>query len=226
MYKILFIDEEKEVFEYFEDYVEISPLKSDFEIITQLPIENIDEMIELIIKVNPDAIITDFVLNEIKNDITYNVPYTGSDLVKKLLSIRQDFPCFILTSFDDQAIVQNDDVNIVYVKNILHREINDDTKARASFLERVKNQINHYKTNVGNAEKRLLYLIEQRKQGKTDISEESEMIELDSFLESTIDRQSTMPNEFKTLSNNDRLAEILSKVDNLLKKIEEKDGKL
>ena len=39
-------------------------------------------MIELIIKINPDAVVTDFMLNDAKVDIKYNVPYNGSILVK------------------------------------------------------------------------------------------------------------------------------------------------
>ncbi|MFA6084633.1 hypothetical protein [Mucilaginibacter sp.] len=225
MYKVLFIDEETEVFGDFKDYVDASPLKAEFEIITELPLNNIEEMIELIIKVNPDAIVTDFMLNDAKVDIKYNVPYNGSILVKTFTDIRHDFPCFILTSFDDQAITQSEDVNIVYIKNILHGDVETKTKARATFLERIKGQINHYKTRVDVAEKRLLELLEIRAAGKATIDQENEIIELDTFLESSIDRKSVIPKEFKSLSNTDRLDQILSKVDDILKKIDSEDGK-
>ena len=50
MYKILFIDEEKDTLEDFEDFVEKSPSKAKLEPITMFPLADLDEMIESIIK--------------------------------------------------------------------------------------------------------------------------------------------------------------------------------
>lgn len=225
MYKILFIDEEKDVFDNFNDYVDDSPLKAEFSIITEFPLSDLEEMVQLIISINPDAIITDFMLNDMKTDIKYNVPYNGSLLIKQFTAIREGFPCFILTSFDDQAINQSDDVNIVYIKNILHGDGQSKTKARATFLERVKNQIDHYRSRIHEAENRLIALLDLRKFGKASLAEENEIIELDDFLESAIDRRSALPKEYKNLSNTNRLDQLLSKVDDILKKIDNKDGK-
>jgi predicted molibdopterin-dependent oxidoreductase YjgC len=55
MYKILFIDEEQETFDDFLDYVELSSTKDIIKVQTQFPLENLDEMVELILKINPDA---------------------------------------------------------------------------------------------------------------------------------------------------------------------------
>jgi len=225
MYKVLMIDEEKDVFDDFRDYVDDSSLKAEFEIVTEFPLNDLEEMIQVIIKINPDAIITDFMLNESKVDIKYNVPYNGSLLVKEFTAIREGFPCFILTSFDDQAINQSSDVNIVYIKNILHGDVEAKTKARATFLERIKSQINHYSGRIKEAEDKLLALLDLRKNGKATLADENEIIELDTFLESTIDRKHKIPKEYKTLSNTGRLDQILSKVDDLLKKIDTGDGK-
>jgi hypothetical protein len=224
MYRLLFVDEEKDVFDDFLDYVDLSPLKTQFEIITEFPTKTIEEMIANIIKINPDAIVTDFMLNDQKVDINYNVPYNGSMLVKQFTAIREGFPCFILTSFDDSAVNQSSDVNIVYIKNILHKDVEAKTKARATFLERIKSQIDHYKSRIEVAEKRLLELIEIRNSGKASIEDEEEIIRLDSFLESTVDRKNTIPADFKTLSNINKLESILSKVDDLLNKIENNDA--
>ncbi|NQX40780.1 hypothetical protein SAMN05421820_104185 [Pedobacter steynii] len=223
MYKLLFVDEEKDVFDDFLDYVDLSPLKTQFEIITEYPSPTLDEMILTIIKLNPDAVVTDFMLNDQKVDIKYNVPYNGSTLVKEFTAVREGFPCFILTSFDDSAVNQSTDVNIVYIKNILHKDVEAKTKARATFLERVKSQIDHYRSRIDTSEKRLLQLIEIRKSGKANIEDEEEMIRLDSFLESTVDRKNVIPGDFKSLSNINKLESILSKVDELLNKIEKRN---
>lgn len=222
MYKILFIDEEKDTLNDFENFVEKSPSKSKLEPITMFPLNNLDEMIESIIKVAPDAIIADYRLNELKTDIKYNVPYNGVDLVEEFQSIRNYFPCFILTALDDEAVNSSNDVNIVYVKNILYNK--EEGNAKAKFLDRVISQIEHYNNKIENCKKELDELIKKRKKGNTNISVENRIIELDDFLERTIDGKSVIPPEFKTLTNSKRLDDILNKVDLLLKKIDE-DGK-
>jgi len=222
MYKILFIDEEQETFDDFLDYVELSSTKDIIEVQTQFPLEQLDEMVELIFKINPDAIVTDFRLNEMKTDIKYNVPYNGVELVQELLKIRAGFPCFVLTAYDDLAVSESDDVNKVYIKNILHNN-KEESKAKAKFLDRVIYQIEHYKSKINSAEKELLELIELRKSGKANISDEERIITLDNFLENIIDSQHAVPPEFKTLSNEDRLNKLLSTVDEILKKVDNGD---
>lgn len=218
-YKILLIDEEKDTFDDFKDYLDISSTKDSIEVIAMFPLEELSEMIEVIFKINPDAIITDFRLNEMKTDIVYNVPYDGVELVEEFLKYRQSFPCFVLTAFDDLAVSASEDVNKVYIKNILHNN-KEESKAKAKFLDRVINQIEHYQTKIKNAESELLELIKLRESGKASISDENRIIELDSFLENLIDRKSSIPPEYKKLSNDDRLRELLKKVDTLLKKVD------
>jgi DNA-binding NarL/FixJ family response regulator len=218
-YRILLIDEEKDTFDDFKDYLDISSTKDSIEVIEMFPLEEISEMIEVIFKINPDAIITDFRLNEMKTDIDYNVPYDGVELVEEFLKYRQSFPCFVLTAFDDLAVSASEDVNKIYIKNILHNN-KEESKAKAKFLDRVINQIEHYQTKIKNAESELLELIKLRESGKANISDENRIIELDSFLENVIDRKSSIPPEYKKLSNDDTLSELLKKVDTLLKKVD------
>ena len=94
MYKILFIDEENDTLQDFEEFVEKSSSKAKIKPITTLPLPDLDEMIESIIKIAPDAVISDYRLNELKTDIKYTVKYNGVDLVEEFQSIRNHFPCF------------------------------------------------------------------------------------------------------------------------------------
>lgn len=219
MYKLLFIDEEKDTLEDFADFVEDFSGKAELKAITLFPLANKEEMIEQIIKIAPDALITDFRLNEMKSDIDYNVPYNGVDLVEEFQAIRNYFPCFVLTALDDEAVGQSDDVNLVYVKNIIYKE-EAEGKAKAKFLDRVISQIEHYQSKIANAKEELTALIKIRKSGEADIDIENKIIKLDNFLEKSIDAKNAIPSEFKTLSNSNRLDNILDKVDKLLEKLE------
>lgn len=220
IYKILLIDEEKDTFDDFKDYLDISSTKDSIEVIPLYPLGDLEDMIDLIFKINPDAIVTDFRLNEMKTDIDYNVPYDGVELVEEFLKSRQGFPCFVLTAFDDLAVSASEDVNKVYIKNILHNN-KEESKAKAKFLDRVINQIEHYQTKLKNAETELIDLLKLRESGKASITDENRIIELDNFLESIIDRKSSIPPEFKKLSNDERLNDLLLKVDALLKKVDD-----
>ncbi len=115
---------------------------------------------------------------------------------EEFLKYRQSFPCFVLTAFDDLAVSASEDVNKIYIKNILHNN-KEESKAKAKFLDRVINQIEHYQTKIKNAEAELLELIKLRESGKANISDESRIIELDCFLENVIDRRSSIPPEYK-----------------------------
>jgi uncharacterized protein YdeI (YjbR/CyaY-like superfamily) len=99
-----------------------------------------------------------------------------------------------------------------------------DTKAKVKFTDRLLKQIEHYKSRIEESQIELAKLIEIRKSGKADFSIENRIIELDDFLEKSIDANNSIPSEFKTLSNSNRLDSILNKVDELLKKID-KDAK-
>ncbi|WP_405199351.1 hypothetical protein [Christiangramia sp. LLG6405-1] len=220
MYKLLFIDEEKDTLDDFEDFVEDFTGKTELTAVSRLPLSNKGEMIDEIIKIAPDALITDFRLNEMKSDINYNVPYNGVDLVEEFQSIRNYFPCFVLTALDDEAVSQSDDVNIVYVKNLIYNQEEAEGKAKAKFLDRVVSQIEHYRARIENAQTELTRLIEIRKLGKADIEVENQIIMLDDFLEKSIDARNSIPSEFKSLSNSNRLDNILNRVNKILQKLD------
>lgn len=220
MYRLLYIDEDQEQIENFLNYIDDTNSNNIFEVITQLPLGNIEEMIDKIIKINPDVIVSDFLLNENIGALGYNVPYNGVELVEDFLSIRNKFPCFVLTAKDQDAVSDSEDVNLVYTKSLMTTEI-EDTKAKVKFTDRLVKQIEHYKSRIENAKSELAELIEVRKNGKADFDIEARIIELDDFLERSIDAQNIIPSEFKSFSNSEKLDSMLGKVDELLKKLDE-----
>jgi DNA-binding NarL/FixJ family response regulator len=218
MYKILFIDEQKEYHDDFLDYVDYYP-NADIVADVVFPLNNLDEMIEEIIKKNPDAIICDFRLNEYKTEVNYTVPYNGVELVEKFLLIKEHFPCFIMTSFDNEVVPASEDVNIVYIKKIITASAKEEGEVK--FLDKVKEQIRHYRSRISNAEAELKQLIELRNSGNATIDDESRLIELDTFLEKSLDGRTAIPTEYKSLSNQKQLSDLLEGVDTLIKKLEE-----
>lgn len=216
-YRILFIDEQKKYQNNFLDYVEQKNIE-DVEAIVKYPESSIDDMINVVNEELADAVVTDFRLNEYKTDIKYNIDYDGADLLHSLRKRRKGFPCFILTSYDGDAVDESQDVNMVYDKSVINPYT--EKSERVSFLEKIIKQIDHYRKTIDNAEKELCYLIEKRSKEEASLEDEERLIELDNLLESSVDRRGEIPNEFKELSNQNRLSELIKKADEIINKYE------
>lgn len=213
-YKILFIDEESEQQDKFMDYFE----SACPEAVTccELPLPSIDDMLEKIWSLHPDAVVTDFRLNEIKEDIRYTVKYNGMELLKAIRRQREDFPCFVITSFADEAVSDSDDVNLVYEKGQLKTTSDN---AKVTFAARVIQQIEKYRSRIDNAKRELSGLLNKRMSGDANVRDEERIIELDTFLEKALGAENLVPPELKCLSNLKRLNKLIEKVDEILSKV-------
>lgn len=214
-YKILFIDEEKSQHNQFLNYMDSALHLLDVECL--LPEPDIDTMIDRIEDIHPDAIITDYLLNDIKTDVHENISYTGVDLVVQYRAMRPNFPCFVLTSYDDDAVCDVDDVNLIYVKKLLSGE---DTSLKSKFYEKIYFQIKKYKASIDQAQVELKNLLEKRNKGIISLDEEQRLIDLDDFLEKSLDNYHAVPAEMKKLSNIKNMSVMIEKLDEVLKRID------
>ena len=219
MYTILFIDEEQDALDRFANYIDTVAAGERVNIITRFPLENLDGMIQTILEHNPDAIITDFMLNEKKTDIKYTVPYNGVDLVEAFTKIRHLFPCFILTSFDIDAMNGSEDVNLVYVKGIMSEDEKNHSCRKGTFFKKVLLQIEHYRAKIQSDQNRLQELITMKKTGNATLKDEEEIIAIDNRLEKVIDSTASLPSDLKATTNTQRLTELLNKADKILDEI-------
>lgn len=215
-YKILFIDEEKRQQDEFADFMD--HYQDRVELICCYPLSTLVDTIAMIDELHPDAIVSDFKLNDIKDDIKYNVSFDGSELMDAYLDERPGFPCFVLTSFDDEAIYRSHDLNIVYLKRDLHPSKDD----KITFADRIIQKIVSYQTEISNAQERLNDLMELRRNNQATSKDEQELIELDSFLERSLGQKTQVPAGMKELSNMKRLNELIEKADAILAKLEGK----
>lgn len=214
-YMVMFIDEESTQHEDFEDHFE--EYWPEAKVICVFPSPTLNEMMEEIEQHQPNAIVVDFQLNDKKTDVDYNVCYNGIELLKEIQAQKFDFPCFVLTSYDDDAVADSDDVNFVYIKKNLHFSSDE---GKVSFAQRVKSQIDKYLARIENAKAELSVLLEKRKSGKANVKDEGRIIELDSFLEKTMDATGAIPDEMKHLSNMERLNSLIDKVNQLICKFD------
>jgi hypothetical protein len=212
-YKILFIDEEEEALENFQYYVYERNSDNAIDLIVRVPHDKLDELLAYIEIEKFDAIITDHKLNEKKSSIEYD----GIGLVRAIQTQKENFPCFILTGWDKEAVENGDDANIVYLKNF------EDPKgdSHATFLDKIKNQILKYRRKIKDSEKELLNLIEKSHNKPLNAKEEARLLELDTFIENTTNKQSSLPEHLKGTKNLDELHKMIDSTDKLLTELRE-----
>ena len=155
-YKILFIDEEKSQHDLFQNYMDAAP--DDMVVKCLFPESDINAMIAKIDEEHPDAIVADYLLNDMKTDVNYNISYNGVEQIQK---------------------------------------------DRGSIID---------------AKSELKGLLEKRVAGSISLQEEQRLIDLDDFLEKSLDSYHAIPKEMKELSNLKNIATLIDKVDDLLKK--------
>ena len=213
-YKLVFIDEEKDQHEHFMDYMDAAG--EQFEVVCLYPEADLESMINRLEECHPDAIVSDYLLNEMKENIKYNVPYNGVELVQSYRDIRPGFPCFVITSYDKDAVAEIEDVNLVYVKGLL---TNGEQSNKAKFYDRIKAQIEKYKNSIELAQKELNKLLKKRESDTLDMAEEERIVDLDNFLEKSLDNYTSLPSQMKDSKNLRHLTSILDNIDTLLSKL-------
>ncbi len=204
-YKIAYIDESQEDIRRFQRFS-----YNYFDVVPFIPKASIEDTCNEILESHVDALVSDFEFSEKLSTVHYD----GTNLVSLFLKKRENFPVFILTSFEDDAISKGEDVNIIYEK----KEMDNGEM----FLERIKAQIEKYKHKLETEENRLLELIAESKKRKLNDAEIEELSELDSKIEKALDKESRIPNILRNDKEASDLSELLKKVDELAKKLDSK----
>ena len=212
-YKILFVDEVDADIRRFQRYVHKNDIDNQFNLITMTPENSLENFMKKIKNENFDAIITDHKLHE----ENANISFDGIELVREIFKEKVGFPCFVLTSYDDEAVENGDDVNIVYIKGLMDKD--GENKAHATFLTKIENQIKHYRKKIEDAQTQLLELINKSKEIPLNANEESKLLELDTFIEKATSRASSIPEHLKGTKNLDELHKMIDSTDKLLEEL-------
>lgn len=220
IYKVVFIDEEEDAHDDFMKVINLhNKAKPDLylEGLPVYPKSTLEKMVGFLLAESPDAVITDFQLNEKKNSISYNVLYNGSDLAENFLKVKDKFPFFITTSYEQHAANKSQDVNLVYVKdNAFNRALHRSTDS-FTFMERVYKQIEHYKKYIEVKEDRFNELFKKKYEEQLSVLEEQELLKIDSILESAIDGRAAIPDILKSPSHLNKLSDLLYSIEELLR---------
>lgn len=204
-YKVLYIDEqeeERELFEQLED--------SSLEILTMHPYPSEEEMMKFIWSDNFDAVVVDYGL--MKGDP--NIKYNGSDILFKINEEREDFPALIFT----QDLTQDNGVDeIVPSTKIL---LKDDLERRGteSIRRKIKSYIKFYQRENEQLSRELNELIAKRRKQDNHLSDADleRLNYLDTKIERRLNGKRMFPNLLKNSKNFQELNELIKKAENFL----------
>jgi hypothetical protein len=167
MYKIAHIDENAaSINNFYQNF------KGDFEIL-KIKVDaqsTIDLIIQETFENKVDAIVVDFMLDE-EGDVNFN----GNQIFDMIRKNRPHFPIVMLTSFEPQAIDHMEDVHIIYSKDILDGESEDELEI---FKTKLKSNIERYYSKFQNTEKNIEKLVMKKNESGLEPSEEETLTKL------------------------------------------------
>ena len=201
-HKIAYVDESPSDIRRFQRFAH-----NDFDIIPIIPDMPIEDICDKIIENHIDAIVSDFEFS----DHLPTTHYNGSDLAKSFLKRKHGFPIFILTSFEDDAILKTDDVNIVYEKEVM--------SSNSKFLTKIQLQIEKYTHALKSKEEKILALLNKSTESELTALEIDELHSLDAEIEKSIDTESRIPNILRASKDAEKISELIKKVDELTAKL-------
>jgi len=211
-YTIAILDEEqkeRDIFaNFFENYLNVIEISF---------VSSVDDLIEKIKSEHIDAIAIDYKLKDHHSKFKEN----GDFFFKQLLSRLQDFPSFILTQDPDNAKKKSKLIKPRFIidKEILHSQ---DNKKITEFINDVKQEIASYKTIFAGKLKRLKELEKIRKTKEFSETLENEFLILNNEVARSLTGFETLPLKYFSQETNKKLSEIISKTDDLIKKISKK----
>ena len=167
--------------------------------------ESIEALIEEIINKEIDCMIIDYKLNS--NEI---INYNGIKVANLLYDTLYDFPIFILTSYEDD-LFSNETYDAYKIFNF-GRYLSEKME-RIELNFKIIEQVRKYKKQLLLWEQELLKLLPHK--GKS-VEIDSQIIELDTKIEKSINGKSTLSKKEKIDFSN-KLDKIISRLDNLIR---------
>jgi hypothetical protein len=216
-YKVLFIDEQKEAHRDFMTKF-IKQNQERFFGVYEYPKGTLQEMMDVINEIKPDAILTDFALNVHKSEhVPDQIEYDGNDLAEEIKLHKFNFPTFITTSLSGDAATQGADALIVFDKSHFGDKADaNHNEKELTLADRIFFSISRYKQQLEDWSKEFDSLIDIKGSRPLTESEEARLIELDNYLESSLDKQSMLPATLKQTSSLQKLEEIISQTKRIL----------
>ena len=179
-----------------------------------VPASTLDETIDMILEHHCKVLITDYRLADHKAD----VEFSGTDLIKEFRERFAHFPCFVTTSFAEEAANETLDINMIFPKSDFLVRGEDET-SELPFFVRVRKKITEYETHVSEAENLYQQLNAKSEEENLSAEETQKLIELDNLIESFHGKQHAVESHLKEKALQP-FGQLIGRTEELIQKIE------
>lgn len=180
-------------------------------ILIEIPI-SLSDIWTFIVDNELDALIVDFRLFE-----SGKVTYDGAQVVSEITKHNEHFPMFIMTSYENNAVEQSENVLIIRGKDLLTED-----ELFEKFVLVLKTSISSYKKKVENAKATLLEIEQKILAGKeTTPADDAARFKVELFL-SEINKDNSMPANFNSIGYSQQMRDMLDMTKTLVEKLKKK----
>ena len=175
---------------------------------TEIPIcANMEDTSNCIKQSQVDGVLIDYRLSSYAK-----VNYTGIDLAKHLSTLREGFPIFVLTSYEDDIYAK--EIFDVYQVFNFDRYLND-ADERIELNTKIIEQILKYRKERLAWEQELVGLLPRAGE---NAQIDARIIQLDGFIENSIDGAHGIPTKIKQQLSTEKIDILLEKLDKLIER--------
>ena len=197
MAKLIYVDEQQTQVDQVLRSAVASEQFTQNEVKGIIPSASINETIEAIRSSQCKVLIADYRLSEYKAD----VEFTGADLVREFQRRFDRFPCFVTTSFAQDAVNEALDTNIIFPKsdfldgNLAGKSL---SASELPFFVRVRKKISEYETFVERTTQEWKQLAEKSEKEELSAQEVERLIQLDDLVEAFNGKHISIESHLKT----------------------------
>jgi hypothetical protein len=185
-------------------------LKDEFEIILPEITEDttVEKLVQDILGSGLDVLVLDYMLSE--NGL---VDFNAESLVDRIYEINRYYPLVILTSHETDALDQIANAHLINGKDILDNKL-------MIFKHKLNKISQDYKSEIQKSEKELLELENTRNsEAGLSAAQEDRYVELNSFLDSTIQHKGKVSRTFYSEETNSKLDNLIELTEQMIKKL-------
>ncbi len=182
------------------------------------PNPTLEETIESILPHGCKALIADYRLSE----HMASVQFTGVELVREYQRRFHEFPCFVATSFADEAIRESIDANIVFPKSefLLASDSSESSDSEVPFFLRVRRKVDEYTSLMELTVSEFNKLAAASAKGELGSEKVERLLRLDDMVERLRGQHLALPSHLKKGQALATFGDLIERAEMLIHRIE------